>query len=229
MKTLCSKSWVICVLITNSCFWSCAEVGSHSCNFHCNHHKPLLLQMTKPTGYFKGLVPVSLSLAMWHGLQDLSSQARDGNYAPCSGDTESSQWTTRALASVSFSLHFSLFHLLGTIHLRTSILKSCSGVSVGKESACNAGDTGDKGSTPGSGRYPRGGNGNPLQYSCLENPMDRGAWSATALGVAKIQTWLKRLSTHTHTHTHTHTLKSNHIYGKFRKSPHTHKKRSRLI
>ena len=45
-----------------------------------------------------------------------------------------------------------------------------------KESSCRARDAGDMGSTPGSGRSPRGGNGNPLQYSCLENPMDRGAW-----------------------------------------------------
>ena len=47
---------------------------------------------------------------------------------------------------------------------------------VSKESACNAGDPG---SIPGSGRSPGEGNGNPLQYSCLENPMDRGAWWAT--------------------------------------------------
>ena len=46
------------------------------------------------------------------------------------------------------------------------------GGSDGKESACNVGDPG---STPGSGRFPGEGNGNPLQYSCLENPMDRGA------------------------------------------------------
>ena len=51
--------------------------------------------------------------------------------------------------------------------------------SAGKESACNAGDTGDVGSIPGSGRSPEEGNGNLLQYSCLENPMDRGAWRAT--------------------------------------------------
>ena len=55
----------------------------------------------------------------------------------------------------------------------------------GKESACNAGDTGDAGSIPGSGRSPRGGNGNPLQYSCLENPMGRGAWQATVHSAAK--------------------------------------------
>ena len=45
-----------------------------------------------------------------------------------------------------------------------------------KESACNAGDAGDLGSIPGSGRSPGGGNGNPLQYSCLENLLDKGAW-----------------------------------------------------
>ena len=55
--------------------------------------------------------------------------------------------------------------------------------SVGKESACNAGAPG---SIPGSGRSPGEGNGNPLQYSCLENPMDRGAWQATVHGVAQV-------------------------------------------
>ena len=55
--------------------------------------------------------------------------------------------------------------------------------SVDKESACNAGDPG---SIPGSGRSPGEGNGNLLQYSCLENPMDRGAWQATVHGVARV-------------------------------------------
>ena len=50
---------------------------------------------------------------------------------------------------------------------------------MGKEPACNSGDTGDTGSIPGSGSSPGGGHSNPLQYSCLENPMDRGAWRAT--------------------------------------------------
>ena len=54
----------------------------------------------------------------------------------------------------------------------------------------NAGDTGDVGMIPGSGRSPGGGNGNPLQYSYLENPMDRGAWWATVHGVAKSRTRL---------------------------------------
>ena len=61
----------------------------------------------------------------------------------------------------------------------------------------NAGDVRDMGSIPGLGRSRGGGHGNPLQYSWLENPMDRGAWRATVHGVAKSQTWLKRLSMHT--------------------------------
>ena len=52
-----------------------------------------------------------------------------------------------------------------------------------KESACNAGDLG---SIPGSGRSPGEGNGEPIQYSCLENPMDRGAWQAAVHGVVRV-------------------------------------------
>ena len=70
-----------------------------------------------------------------------------------------------------------LYHLIYT--------KGFLGSSDGKESACNAEDPG---SIPGSGRSPGKGNGYPLQYSCLENSMDRGAWWATVHGVAKSQT-----------------------------------------
>ena len=54
-----------------------------------------------------------------------------------------------------------------------------------KNPTAEAGDIRDIGSIPGSGRFPGGGHGNSPQYSCLENPMDRGAWWATVLGVAK--------------------------------------------
>ena len=60
------------------------------------------------------------------------------------------------------------------------------GLPSGKESACTAGD-GDEGSTPGSGRSPGGGNGTPLQYSCLGNPTDRGAWRATSVGSQRVR------------------------------------------
>ena len=69
------------------------------------------------------------------------------------------------------------------------------GGSEDKASACNAGKPG---SIPGLGRSPGEGNGNPLQYSCLEKPMDRGAWQATVHGVAKSRT---RLSNFTFTFT----------------------------
>ena len=60
----------------------------------------------------------------------------------------------------------------------------------GKEFACSVRATGDRGSVPGLGRSPGEGNGNPLEYSCLENPTDRGAWQATVHGVAMSQTRL---------------------------------------
>ena len=65
-----------------------------------------------------------------------------------------------------------------------------------KNLLANAGAARDAGSIPGSGRPPEGGNGNPLQSSCLENPKNRETWWATVHGVAKSQT---RLSMHTHT------------------------------
>ena len=76
------------------------------------------------------------------------------------------------------------------------------GGSVGKQSACNAGDPG---SIPGWGRSPGGRNGNPLQYSCLENPMDREPWlGVQSMGLPRVRHGLatKPLKPHTHTNTH---------------------------
>ena len=64
------------------------------------------------------------------------------------------------------------------------------GATVVKNPPTNAGDAGNMSSIPGSGRFPGEGNCNVLQYSCLENSMDRGAWWSTVSGVAKNQTWL---------------------------------------
>ena len=90
-------------------------------------------------------------------------------------------------------LCYSGFHC---VSFRYLILPSVSiwgfpGSSEDKASACNVGDPG---LIPGLGRAPGEGNGNPLQYSCLENPMDRGAWWATVHGVAKIRTQLSDLT-----------------------------------
>ena len=68
----------------------------------------------------------------------------------------------------------------------------------------NAGDARDAVLTPESGRSPRGGNGNPLQHSCLERSMDRGAWRPSPWDHKELGT-TERLNTHSHTCTHTHT------------------------
>ena len=67
-----------------------------------------------------------------------------------------------------------------------------------KNPPAKAGDVRDSDSIPGSERYPGGGNDNPLQHSCLENPTDRGAWRARVHGVAESQTRPKQLSTAQH-------------------------------
>ena len=67
------------------------------------------------------------------------------------------------------------------------LVMSYPGFPGGSEGKASASNVGDPGSIPGSGRSPGEGNGNPLQYSCLENPMDRGPWQST-VGVAKSRT-----------------------------------------
>ena len=78
-------------------------------------------------------------------------------------------------------------------HKRESYLWSSQVAPVVKSLLANAGDVRDVGLIPGSGRSPGEGTGNPLQHSCLENPMDRGAWRAIVHRVVKSQTWLKQL------------------------------------
>ena len=67
-----------------------------------------------------------------------------------------------------------------------------------KNMPANEGDIREASSIPGSGRLPGGGHGNPLQYSCLENPMDRGDWQAAVHRVAQSWTQLKQFSMHSH-------------------------------
>ena len=78
------------------------------------------------------------------------------------------------------------------------------GATVEKNLPANAGDAREAGLIPGLGRSPGAGNGNPLQSSCLGNPLDRGVCWAIVHGFAESD-MTKQLSTHTHTHTHTHT------------------------
>ena len=91
-----------------------------------------------------------------------------------------------------------MIYNMHNIHMQNIIyiISSFPGGSDSKESACNSGDLG---LSPWSGRSPGEGNGSPLQYSCLENSMDRGAWQATVYGVRKSCTKLSDFHTFTFT------------------------------
>ena len=78
-------------------------------------------------------------------------------------------------------------HLIPEFHEGSTETTGFPGGSVVKNLLASAGDLEESGSTPGSGRSPGEGNGNSLQYSCLENSMDRGAWWATVRGVVRTQ------------------------------------------
>ena len=119
------------------------------------------------------------------------------------------EWVSMFSSRGSFLTQGSNLCLLHLLHWQVGSLTPCHlgsssmymaspGALVVKNSPANAGDIRDWGLIPGSGRSPGGGHGNPLQYSCLENPMDTGAWRATVHGVTKSQTRLKRLGMHAH-------------------------------
>ena len=93
---------------------------------------------------------------------------------------------------------------------RTMVTTGLPGGASGKESACQCRRCG---SIPGLGRSPGGGNGNPLQYSCLENPTDRGACRATVHRIEKSWTWLKWLLSLSYTHTHTNIFNWFYFFG----------------
>ena len=105
---------------------------------------------------------------------DLSFPTRNQILVLCIGKWILKHWTIEEILTIKLFL-----------------IKGFPGGSEVKASAFN---TGDLGSIPGLGRSPRDGNGNPLQYSCLDNPMDRGAWWATVHGVTKSRTQLSDLT-----------------------------------
>ena len=100
-------------------------------------------------------------------------------------------WTQEFLREESFSSWFTISGTWQCLAHNKCLIKM---VLVVKNSPANAEDIRDVGSIPGSGSFPRGGNGSPLQSSCLVNPMDRGAWRAIVHGVAKSLSWLNWIS-----------------------------------
>ena len=182
-------------------FSSCNEQGALSVVVHqlfivvasrAVEHKP-----PGPTGFCSGGAQASLPLGMWDlswpGIKHVSPALAGGFFT--TGPPGKSlavgfvglgigpQGDTVSLSAEILWLYFLILEL------------SCDdplgfpGGASGKEPAF--------GSIPGLGRSPEGGHGNPLQFPCLENPLDRGTWWATVHRVTKSQTWLKWLSTHT--------------------------------
>ena len=107
---------------------------------------------------------------------------------------------TASLLQTSFQFSRELYGCAEHNSRTAVILYQASQVALGvKNPPANAGDIRDVSSIPGLGRSPGGGHGNPLQCSCLENPMARGAWWAAVHRVAQNQVQLKRFSMHTRT------------------------------
>ena len=111
-----------------------------------------------------------------------------------SGYPQSSNAPAGWCFSVSVSAMFAPAHVHKQLSIKITQTRGLPTWLSGKESPASTGDTKDMGSIPGSGSSTEEGNGNPLQYSCLENPIDRGAWQAAVHGITKRWT---RWSTHT--------------------------------
>ena len=108
-------------------------------------------------------------------------------------------WVTSFSIIISVSIHVVAKSIISYFFMTVVFYCGLPPWLSSKESTCNAGVAGDAGSIPGLGRSSGGGHVNLLQDSCLENPMDRGAWRATVHRISKSQVWLKQLNTHTYT------------------------------
>ena len=133
---------------------------------------------------------VAISFSEKNNEQKRASQSRDRTLVSHVAGRLLTVWATEVTLLVVWKLimlHLTIDGFLCTI--RTSQVAL-----VVKNPPANSGDIRDTASIPGLGRSPGGGHGNSLQFSCLENPMDRRAWWATVYGVPKSWTWLKWLS-----------------------------------
>ena len=155
-----------------------------------------LMKQMRPTYFFFSFFfdpPIQSFLPPFHAIVPLS-------------DNPFGQPRVYSSKFVSIVTHNYMF--LHTLHLASQVAQ------VIKNPPANAGGIRDEGSIPGLGRSPGGGHGNPFQYSCLENTMDRGAWQATVQRVAQSWTWLKPLSTqHAHSTQYMGICHFTHISG----------------
>ena len=157
---------------------------------HCSEHKECILGTSL--------------VVQWLGLCAFTAEGQGSTSGRGIKILQALWWSQKKKKkNAFFILAYKALHVYLVLHPSTSFMTQFPGFprdtgfpngSDSKESACNAGDAGDMGWIPGLGRSLGVGNGNSLQYSCLENPMDRGAWWTIIHRVAKCQT---RLNTHT--------------------------------
>ena len=179
--------------------WIAARQASLSITNSRSSPRLTSIKSVMPSSHLILCRPLLLLLAMWDirgvklpkELEEWTSQAQHGLW---SSRASSPWWLPTSGGSVAATTAKSS----PSYNLTRSLPRASQVVPVVKNPPASAGDIRDVGSFPESGRSPGGGHGNPLQYSCLENPMDRRAWWATVHRVAQSHTQLKRLSTHTH-------------------------------
>ena len=179
--------------------WIAARQASLSITNSWSSLRLTSIKSVMPSSHLILCRPLLLLLAMWDirgvklpkELEEWTSQAQHGLW---SSRASSPWWLPTSGGSVAATTAKSS----PSYNLTRSLPRASQVVPVVKNPPASAGDIRDVGSFPESGRSPGGGHGNPLQYSCLENPMDRGAWWAIVHGVTKSQTQQEWLSMHTH-------------------------------
>ena len=157
------------------------------------------------------------NLENFHLVTPDKKEARDKDCGGCSWHHP--RWNKRVFTDFSefYTSHMACYwyqwqsNLSFRVKAKWTPLKTCSTFVV-KNLPANAGDVRDKGSISGLGRYPGGEHGNPLQYSCLEKPMDRGDWKTTVHGVAKSRT---QLTDFHFIHTYVYSIGSCHSSSEF--------------
>ena len=137
-----------------------------------------------------------LRMYLKDGWECHSLDHRMSSYSVCSKETPFRSHHCLKVKNILNSISNSCTNTKSPFDLTCRKFRASQMVLVVKNPPINVGDMWIAGLFPGSGRSPGEGNGYPLQYSCLENPMDRGAWKAIVHRVAKNQTRLKRRSTH---------------------------------